>query len=331
MEVLKPIFDKYNVDDGYREPLLRLLTEKKIIILCDNSGSMGITDPDSTKSRLEHQKEIVMIIVEMILALGEPLNLQFINKGKVSYNNLQDIETALSTDVSGKTPLTSALRNIIYTNYMNPGQVLVLISVDGKPSDVSGEYFIEPTIHFKQTIEYRNPLMRVSFLICTNDKSEVEYLYEIDPVRYNIDLIDNYETEKKKITGHFNHATYTIGDHAARYLLGSMIQSNQSDSPASSNDSIQSIRLTPDQSDIDTSDHRSDHKSDHTSDHTSDHKSDHRSDHRSDNKSDYISNGSTFDLSTSDVSSTHSINKKIHRITEPSIKDHSNKKSCIIM
>jgi hypothetical protein len=116
------------------------------------------------------------------------------------------------------TPLGEALQKAFSKKTANSKPLLVLAATDGVPNSMD---------LFVKTLKGRDVnTIFVSILACSDDDSEIGYLNKLDATVPHLDVLDDYLSEKKEVAKH-NKAfkdSYTMGDHVARYFLGSIFE-----------------------------------------------------------------------------------------------------------
>ena len=94
--------------------------------------------------------------------------------------------------------------------------LLVLAATDGIPNSMA---------LFVNTLRDRDVnRIFVSILACSDVDEEIGYLNNLDATIPHLDVLDDYVSEKKEV-GRRNPAfkeCYSLGDHVARYFLGSI-------------------------------------------------------------------------------------------------------------
>ena len=64
----------------------------------------------------------------------------------------------------------------------------------------------------------------VSILACSDVDSEIGYLNKLDATIPHLDVLDDFASERKEVARRNPEwgANYSLGDHVARYFLGSV-------------------------------------------------------------------------------------------------------------
>jgi hypothetical protein len=117
-----------------------------------------------------------------------------------------------------------ALNN--YKNDIVERNLLFIIFTDGSPnSDKLSS--TDAIIEFKEALEDRNPIDKifVTIVACTDDEFALNYLNNWDNTIPNLDVVDDYESERKEINSAGKVDTsFTYGDYIAKILLGSFVK-----------------------------------------------------------------------------------------------------------
>lgn len=147
--------------------------------------------------------------------------------------SVQDMEAIFAAAPDHSTPLSEAVRAAIMDNkavntYSSKPKkpLMLLVATDGEPNN--------PTL-LKEIIKGRNrEEVFVTFLVCTDKDSDVEYLNDFDASRSQrsvrsggqnkidgVEVIDDYRSERKEVLKkQGNKFGYSRGDHEARKICG---------------------------------------------------------------------------------------------------------------
>jgi len=218
---------KYKIQEELVERLY-LLEDYEIIIVCDDSGSMKtIIDETDQITRWDQLCYIVKIILELgIIFDSTGVDIYFLNRGSFhNIKNIESIDEIFSVPPRGYTPLVPVLRHIFklpFTHRDNDKKVLVFIATDGAPTDDKGIININE-LEYLMNKERNCKTTHVMFLLCTDNRSSVDYLNEWDKYMINVDVTDDYKTEKDKIRS-FRGQNYpfSIGDYIVKALIGAI-------------------------------------------------------------------------------------------------------------
>ena len=211
---INTLFQKYEISSLFREKLENL-QDFKIIFIVDDSGSMNapIDDGGPHSTRWAELKDVVKTAIDIGSIYGN-LDIEFLNRqGILNINNYDQVHSYFYEDPNGRTPLTAALNNVLTRYQYLESKVLIVIATDGVPDDLAS---------FKQALLNKNhSKFYISFLACSDNDEDVEYLNELDNIIPNIDTLDDYISEKREVKrAQGNSFKYTYADHIVRLLLG---------------------------------------------------------------------------------------------------------------
>ncbi|KAJ3284710.1 hypothetical protein HK104_009814 [Borealophlyctis nickersoniae] len=190
---------------------LRILEGYDIVLICDDSGSMSAPctqptrgDPFGPKyTRWDELKQAVTIVVDIGATLdSDGVDLYFLNRPSVR-NVLSDKRSVLTSDGSKK--------------------LLVVIATDGEPTDEVGNVNKE---ELRRALEReRHPIdsIYVTFVACTDDEQTMRYLNEWDKIVKNVDVVDDYFSERAEILKAQGAGfPFSRGDWVCKILMGSI-------------------------------------------------------------------------------------------------------------
>lgn len=214
---------------------LQQLNGFKIVYIFDDSGSMNATLMDSPLNkedtlmrvtRWDELKYFAKISME-ISTLFDPdgCSIYFLNKQPSPVHNVKDellLESLFNFTPRGYTPLPLVLSQVL-SNHMadlNERKLLIIICTDGEPSDNRGQ----PAINkFKQVLQSRSPRVFTTIVACTDDDDSIEYLNEWDRQLSNLDVVDDYRSEKKEVKrAQGAQFSFSFGDYVVKSLIGSI-------------------------------------------------------------------------------------------------------------
>ena len=208
---------------------LRRLRDFEIVIVCDDSGSMGTLVDGTQRTRWDE----LCYIVKRIIAIGvifdsNGVDIHFLNRR--SYTNVKDpatVNKAFENPPSGYTPLVPVLTRIFTSQLAQRGRdkkLLVFVATDGIPTDNDGNEDLDA---FKNVMEKtrRIDTTYVSFLLCTDEPSCMEYMTHWDKQMQNIDVTDDFHTERARIRQCQRNDAYpfSIGDYIVKALVGAIV------------------------------------------------------------------------------------------------------------
>ncbi|KAJ3126545.1 hypothetical protein HK100_010202 [Physocladia obscura] len=221
---------------------LRKLEAYDIVVIADDSGSMRtksfaaltVTDPFApTKTRWDELKETVTIVTEIASALDEDgIDIFFLNRPPARNINSNNASTVLSTVFQDKpvgyTPLTRTLTQVLNEKWHGVAtgdrkKLVVLIATDGQPTTDTGILDIDGLRNLLTTGRANPGEILVCFLVCTDDDNDIEYLNKWDNVIRDLDVVDDYHTERKQICRvQGEDFPFSRGDWVCKMLLGAI-------------------------------------------------------------------------------------------------------------
>jgi hypothetical protein len=170
------------------------------------------------------------------------VDIYFLNRDPIlNVNNPQNIRHIFNSPPQGLTPLVPALRRILAAKRSQTFEkkLLILIATDGYILDNSNFVFTYYYFFFRAptndrgdtdigTLEAvlrneRTPQTYITFLACTDDLAAVNYLSNWDKSMPNLDVVDDYRSERAEIQ-RIRGATFpfSYGDFIVKALLGSI-------------------------------------------------------------------------------------------------------------
>ncbi len=207
------------------KPLLWNLNEKHIICLCDDSGSMNATVDNTVKTRWDELKHVITEVLDISL-IFDPLGMDvhFLNrKGITDVRDINKLVTHLRNAPNGGTPLITKLNELsqmYQTAKYSRISKLLIIATDGEPSDDEAHYPGFKNI-MSRLVEQG---FHIAFLVCTDNERQVAYLNDIDRLYQQVDVTDDYLTEKRQIQGvQGNKFKFSYGDYIVKLLVGSFV------------------------------------------------------------------------------------------------------------
>ena len=229
MAEFKNICDRHEINPLFASKM-RVLAGFKIVIVCDDSGSMnevansGMADVNpygSKPTRWDELKVTVCTIIDIVSVLNDSgIDIHFLNReGLMNVTNRCQIERFFCDKPRGYTPIVQTLKKIF--NNKIDSKRLVLLATDGIPTDVFG---ITNIPALRSALVYdRTQRDYVTILACTDDENTMSYLNNWDTTIPRLDVIDDYNNEKKeilKVQG--KHFKFSYGDFIVKCLLGSI-------------------------------------------------------------------------------------------------------------
>jgi len=183
---------------------LQILKECKIVMLCDDSSSMGTpiaeegTDPFAlkTSTRWGELKKLAAACINIVTAVNpDGMDLYFLNRQPVlNVTETSALAGVFSTLPSGSTPLYRTLQKLYDATSSIPDskQVLILVLTDGEPSDCSRDQFFQVCCAKRKNVH-------LSFAELTDQADDMEWLDAFDNRIPNFDNTDDYREELARI------------------------------------------------------------------------------------------------------------------------------------
>lgn len=193
---------------------LQSLVGWDFVLICDDSGSMNKRTEHGT--RWQELKQNVELLVDMCGALDpDGADVLFLNrKGKRGVKTLEQVQKLFRNPPQGRTPLAEALHKAFRLKSESP--MIIILATDGEPNDLKA---------FVKALKNRPNDIYVTILACSDDDDEVGYLNGLDASIDRLDVLDDYASERREVQAvQGAHADYTLGDHCARMLLGSVFE-----------------------------------------------------------------------------------------------------------
>ncbi|CAF2757024.1 unnamed protein product [Rotaria sp. Silwood2] len=221
-EINKTFASKLGALDGY-----------EIVFICDDSDSMNtelsdVSGPyEKAPTRWDELKQTVSIVIDLA-SIFDPdgVDVYFLNRepmyNKACYTYLFN-KISIVKIISGPTPMVRVLRQVLKEkkNQIQERKLLIFLATDGVPTDDNGQPRIDELRQF--LLEERKPINQISVTIiaCTDDNECMSYLNNWDKIIPNLDVIDDYRSEKKEILACQGRSfPFSYGDYVVKILMG---------------------------------------------------------------------------------------------------------------
>lgn len=125
----------------------------------------------------------------------------FLNRATVlNVTSSEQVAPVFAAPPAGLTPTTPVLRHVLQAKkaVSVEKKVLIVIATDGAPTNAQGEVDTAG-LHHVLTAERDASRVFVTFVACTDDPSTVSYLNEWDRKVPNLDVVDDYVSEREEI------------------------------------------------------------------------------------------------------------------------------------
>ena len=205
---------------------LEKLNEYKIILICDDSGSMKQNVDGTAVTRWDELKVFVGYIVEIVTVFNpHGINIRFLNRQcSRTVTDTSQVGQLFEMPPMGYTPLANVVRDVLPRRDSSQynEKFLIFIATDGKPTNNDGDPDLEEFQYVMDEERDANNT-HVMFLICTDEEEVVEYLRSWDNRLRNVDVTDDYKSQKaliRKKRG-ANHP-FTQADYVVKILVGAI-------------------------------------------------------------------------------------------------------------
>jgi len=208
-----------------------VLTNCKIVLLCDDSGSMKQAvveegfDPFAPvkTTRWSELKKLAAVIIEFVTATTpEGLDIHFLNRPSLTgVTDMTGLQQVFANLPDGGTPLIGSLRKIhnMYRDSLNGKQLLIVVITDGEPSDGNRN-----DLYSCLTSITASGNVHISFAECTDNEEDMAYLDAWDGRIKNFDNTDDYREELRRVkraqgaSFKFDYTDYVIKILLATFL-----------------------------------------------------------------------------------------------------------------
>ena len=221
------VLEKYDITGIFAQKLNQL-QGFKLVCICDDSTSMRET-LNKGQTKWDELKQSIEIVLDIGAAYKVDCDVLFLNRsGFRNVKNIQQLAEQFSTPPCGNTPLTKCFNIALENNRheLMERKLLIIIFTDGCPTS-ERQSATDAIKEFKTTLKNRNPINRifVTIVACTDDEYSLNYLNNWDNTIKNLDVVDDYDSERKEIYAAGKVKTaFTYGDYIAKILLGSFIK-----------------------------------------------------------------------------------------------------------
>ena len=227
------LVEKYRIDTDVANHLETVLTNCKVVLLCDDSASMstyifkrynGRTTHDNLTRWIE-LKELTSKIIELVSALNPfGLDIYFLNRGK--FHNVIDasvLDHVFDDKPRGETPLISRIKSAYHDNLHLVGteqELLFVVITDGVPTDGSKSDLYSTLL---EITKHKN--IHISFADCTDAEKDMESLNDWDYKIPNFDNTDDFIKELEKVKKiHGNEFKFDYEDYVIKIMLATFIK-----------------------------------------------------------------------------------------------------------
>jgi hypothetical protein len=227
---------EHDVSPYFEQRLRSVLCGSKKVLVVDNSASMnrGLEETPLRSAngaavrRLDELVHFVRLALP-VLVLDSPggVDVWFLNHtsgepGPVCVSQVHSFAqiSHLLERGLGRTPLVETLAQVLrtYRHCVDEEGVHILVTTDGAPDQ--GPAQGHALLHQLLCGRPKPHRSVVNFLVCTDDDAEVAYLEDIDRRCPNVDVTDDFVTERKQALAARRIKTFSMGDYVAKAIIG---------------------------------------------------------------------------------------------------------------
>ena len=214
-------------------PRLRQLEGFSIVFIADDSGSMNtdvtvpgrVVNPYGPRcTRWTELCQTVSTVVELATALNDAgVDIVYLNRPPMrGVTSAAQVQAAFAhAPPSGYTPLARVVREVIAlktAEHSSERKLLIMIATDGEPTTDGG---VPDVPGFLRLLKTKPANVHVQIMACTDDDSVVGYLNDLDDTTANLDVCDDYASEKAEILAAQGRGfDFSTGDYIVKALLG---------------------------------------------------------------------------------------------------------------
>jgi hypothetical protein len=228
-EKFQAIMKKYEISEEFALKLKEKLVGVEIVFIADDSGSMGgLVRPHAANvTRWLELRNKIGVTIDLA-ALMDPtgVDIYFLNRGEcLNVTDFKQVEDAFKAPPDGYTPISRVYRNVLKAKQgiAKERKLLTIIATDGIPTDEQGNS--DPAT-LEQVLKHeRNPQAKIftTFMACTDDDEVMKVLNKWDRKIKNVDVVDDYESEKEQIKKkRGKNFPFSLGDYVVKTLVGSL-------------------------------------------------------------------------------------------------------------
>jgi len=224
MRRLQAVLDRFEITVAEANDLV-VLEDYEIVVIADDSSSMKLpaVPPEwrtlgvPCRTRWDELKETIAEIVEVAACFNPAgIDVHFLNRAPVlNVKHSQDpsFVGAFAAQPSGRTPLTETMQRVAKQAGSERG-VLLFILTDGEPNG-GRKPFSSALVSLVRSMR-----LRVQIMACTAEEQEVEWLNELDCELEELDVTDDYHSERQEVLRTGIATRFTRGDWCMKAMLG---------------------------------------------------------------------------------------------------------------
>ncbi|CAF0876442.1 unnamed protein product [Adineta steineri] len=203
---------------------LRALEGYEIVFIVDGDLSSPY---DRNPTRWDELRQTVSIVVD-IASVFDPdgVDIFFLNREPMRHvKHSDELIPIFAVPPAGPTPIVRVLRYVLREKQLEiqERKLLLLIATDGVPTNEQGQQDIKS---LEYALRYdRKPTNRVpvTIIACTDDGDCIGYLNDWDKKIPNLDVADDYRSERKEILkAQGKDFPFSFGDYVVKVLMGAV-------------------------------------------------------------------------------------------------------------
>ena len=224
------VLEKYDITGIFAQKLNQL-QGFKIVCICDDSTSMRET-LNKGQTKWDELKQSIEIVLDIGSAYNVDCDVLFLNRpGFRNVKHISQLSEQFMSPPTGLTPLNQSFQMAIENNRneLVERKLLIIIFTDGSPTSNNSNPQMAIN-EFKHSLQNRNPIDKIFITIvaCTDDEYALEYLNNWDKSIKNLDVVDDYESERKEIyskkKSKKDRSAFSYGDYIVKIILGSFVK-----------------------------------------------------------------------------------------------------------
>jgi len=224
LKKLQAVLDRFGVTVAEVNDLV-VLQDYQIAVIADDSASMNKeSDPDGLRqkgqpkrTRWHELQETIAEIVDVASCFdAEGINVFFLNRTSVlavKDSKQKSFTDAFGRGAAGGTPLTEALDKSV-AKLSSEKKTLLFILTDGEP-DGGSDKFVEQVAQV-----VADGKVRIQIMACTPDAEEIGWLNLLDRRFPEVDVTDDYVSEKYEVIRAGISPTFARADWVMKAMLG---------------------------------------------------------------------------------------------------------------
>eukprot|EP00746_Dinoflagellata_sp_MGD_P000071 gnl/MRDRNA2_/MRDRNA2_100124_c0_seq1.p1 gnl/MRDRNA2_/MRDRNA2_100124_c0~~gnl/MRDRNA2_/MRDRNA2_100124_c0_seq1.p1 ORF type:complete len:323 (-),score=65.18 gnl/MRDRNA2_/MRDRNA2_100124_c0_seq1:315-1202(-) len=208
---------------------LTILEDYEIVIIADDSGSMSCPAAPASQrtlgvpapTRWDELKETLALMVDLGNCFDSSgVDIHFLNRlpiSNVKSSGDPAFIRAFNQPPQGGTPLTETLRRVTQKTFGDK-PILLIILTDGVPNGGPNAFGAELRKLVKK--QSTHVTYKVQIMACTSDDDAIGYLNDLDAELKEVDVTDDYYSERAEVMKARRVSRFTRGDWCMKAMLG---------------------------------------------------------------------------------------------------------------